>query len=307
MQYFDVVSKEWKRLTSLAPAPCKEKLHCAETIGSHMFVSTGYIPAVGCCIYSYDIERNVWKKHSHPHSSEEIWQLCTIGDYMYSANSGPCHLPQRYSCVEQEWQRFSKVNMTSASGNYHCYSGATELNSKFYVLYGHKSRTLQQAGWSPHNAVLYCFDPARNVWEERAQTCEPHFRSSLSVVNKRLYVAGGCKQINDRNESCGESACVEVYDEENNKWSVVDQKHIPANNLGAVEVEGKVYFIINNFPVDSGIRIPPGELYPVSLNKWKNLSKISKDAALCYAPLKKESFKTLWVRFIPSVPCTYIS
>ena len=42
-----------------------------------------------------------------------------------------------------------------------------------------------------------------------------------------------------------------------NSWSVVEQKHIPANNLGAVEIEGRVYFIINKFPVDSGIRNQP--------------------------------------------------
>ena len=89
----------------------------------------------------------------------------------------------------------------------------------------------------------------------------------------------------------GNFASVEVYDAENNKWSVVDQKHIPANNLGAVEIEGKVYFIINRFPVDSGIRIAPGAIYPVSLDKWKNLSNIPSNAALSYVPLKRESLK----------------
>ena len=64
-----------------------------------------------------------------------------------------------------------------------------------------------------------------------------------------------------------------------------------ANNLGAVEIEGRVYFIINNFPIDSGIRIPPGELYPVHLGEWKNLGKIDKSAVLCYLPVKRESLK----------------
>ena len=56
-------------------------------------------------------------------------------------------------------------------------------------------------------------------------------------------------------------------------WTVVDQSHILPNNLGAVQVEGSVYFIINNFPVDSGIRIPPGEVYPISLNEREDLRK----------------------------------
>ena len=86
-------------------------------------------------------------------------------------------------------------------------------------------------------------------------------------------------------------APVEVYDEVKNTWSVVEQKHIPPNKLGAVEIEGKVYFIINKYPVDSGIRIPPGELYPVHLGEWENLAKIANTAVLCHLPVKKESLK----------------
>ena len=80
-----------------------------------------------------------------------------------------------------------------------------------------------------------------------------------------------------------------MYDEENNTWSVVDQPHIPPNNLGATEVEGSVYFIINSFPLDSGIRIPPGEVYPVSLDEWENLGKVPKNAVLCHASVRREN------------------
>ena len=107
-------------------------------------------------------------------------------------------------------------------------------------------------------------------------------------MNGKLYVAGGKVYPNSDGSVYGNPAPVELYDEENNKWSVVDQKHIPENNLGAVEVDGRVYFIINKFPIDSGIRIPPGEVYPVSLHKWEKLGNISATAALCYAPIKKE-------------------
>ena len=111
-------------------------------------------------------------------------------------------------------------------------------------------------------------------------------------MNSRLYVVGGNDFCDISNGGLyGNFASVEVYDEKNNKWSVVDQKHIPANNLGAVEMEGKVYFIINRFPVDSGIRIPTGEVYPVSLDKWKNLSNIPAYSALCYVPVKRDSLE----------------
>ncbi len=127
----------------------------------------------------------------------------------------------------------------------------------------------------------------------KSTTCQPHFGSSLFVVNSRLYVAGGNVSINPSNHTpTGKPAPVEVYNEENNTWSVVEQKHIPSNNLGAVEIEERVYFIINKFPVDSGIRIPPGEMYPVSLDEWKNLGKINQNAVLCYLSVKRESLKS---------------
>ena len=115
-------------------------------------------------------------------------------------------------------------------------------------------------GYQP--AVLHCFDPAKNEWEEKARTCQPHFGSSLFEVNGKLFVAGGRCTPNHNY-----STPVEVYSEETNTWSVVKQEHIPANNLGAVEIEGKVYFIINQFPIDSGIRISPEERYPVPLDE----------------------------------------
>jgi len=71
--------------------------------------------------------------------------------------------------------------------------------------------------------------------EKKAKTCKPHFKSSLLAVNSKLYVAGGYDGTLQDNP-----AHVEVYDEEKNTWSVVEQKHIPPNNPNAVEIGGKV-------------------------------------------------------------------
>lgn len=281
MQYFDVESKTWKSLKSLAPAPQVTVCHCALTVGTKLFVSSGYE------IYSYNIEGNVWEKLAPP-AGGPVRNLCTVGDYMYAKSPKTRfskNILERYSYANQEWQSVSQLNITGD-----CYfSGATELRSKVYVLYGRKLTTGSSSVML--TAVLHCFDSNRNVWEEKAATCDSHVGSSLFVVNNRVHVAGGCKSV-DGNKPCGAPAPVEVYDEETNKWSVVDQKHIPPNNLGAVEIESKIYFIINKFPFDSGIRIPPGELYHVSLAKWKNLSNISDKAALCYMPVKTETLKT---------------
>ena len=279
MMYFDIEEKQWKQLSSLAPAAHAGDCYCAETVGGELFVATD------SCIYCYDIETDKWQKHEDP-TCRVVKSLCTVGDYMYAISSDCNQVTQRYNFPKLQWQSFAKVNVTSSG---YFYSGATALFSKVYVLYGHKRSQL--GGWLVQNAVLHCFDPATNVWQEKASTCRPHFGSSLFVVNGRLCVAGGFDYIDTNNRLCGYPAPVEVYDEDNNKWSVVDQKHIPQNTLGAVEIEGRVYFIINNFLIDSGIRIPSGEVYPVYLGDWKNLGNVANNAALCYVPLKRDSVK----------------
>ena len=125
--------------------------------------------------------------------------------------------PQRYSFAERQWQIFVKVNITSGSNECYHDSGLTFFHSKVYVLYGHESWS-NSSDHTMHNAVLHCFDPVRNVWEQKVSTCRPHFGSSLFAVNSKLYVAGGKKSVDDRGEPSGDLAPVEVNDEEKNKW-----------------------------------------------------------------------------------------
>ena len=99
--------------------------------------------------------------------------------------------------------------------------------------------------------------------------------SLLSITNS-VQLGGGGRGISTRNLN---PAPVEVYNEENNSWSVEEQGHFPPNNLGAV----------NKFPIDSGIRIPPGEAYNVSLNEWENMAEVMSDAVLCYLPVKEKT------------------
>lgn len=190
----------------------------------------------------------------------------------------------------------------------------TVLKSRIYVIHGYKKYEGDQhyRKWVDKPAVVHCFDPKYNEWKKIASTCHPHFGSCLFVVNNKLCVAGGNTYEQGYNcaleifEQGYKAAPVEVYDEATDTWSVEPQKHIPPNDLGAVEIEGRVYFIINKFPVDSGIRIPPEEMYQVDLSEWKNLSKVRvieghvrqeghKDhegsVVLCYLPVKRENLK----------------
>ena len=285
MQFFDVEAKAWKPLASTTPAIKAVNCYCAATSNNDLYVA-GF-GEDGQCIYRYDTEGSVWEKQPHPCFA--INNLCFVDNYLYAVSRDCNQFPQRYSFAKCHWEAYAKVGITSGQPWQFYNSGATVVNSKVYVLYGSK---LFAGGWCMQKARLHCFDPQKNKWEEKATTRKPHFGSSLFVVNNRLHVVGGYDFIAPDGALKGNPACVEIYDEEKKTWSVVEQNHIPPGNPNAVEIEGRVYFIINKFPVDSDIRIPPGELYPVHLGGWENLGKIAKTAVLCYLPVKRESLKS---------------
>jgi len=280
MQYFDVETKIW---SSSFPGTPQDNLTCccyAESVG--ILFAGGKDPD-GDCIYQYHMEKNLWERQ--PHNLGMAEKMCTLDDFVYAIMH--CNqLPQRYSFSKRQWQTFAKLGITADYENDFHNSGIAVLGGKVYVLHG--KRTRSNRDMNVQTAVLHCFDPSKNEWAKKGTTCQPHFGSSLLVVNSKLYVVGGRVHLSNYSAL----APVEVYDEKKNTWSVVEQNHIPPNNLGAVEIEEKVYFIVNKFPVDSGIRIPPGELYPVHLGEWGNLAKIAPNAVLCYMPVKREILKT---------------
>ena len=283
MQYFDVEVKTWKPLASTIPAI--EATHCyrAVSVGSRLFVAGN-----SNNIFQYDTETNKWTRL--PHSCSEIYSFCVIGDDMYAISPDLNQVLQRYNFAKRQWQ---SIALTDARGskNWAGCKGAI-VHSKLFVLYENRSQ-LQPGSFNPAN--LNSFDPVKNEWEVKATTCQPHFGSSLIVLNNRLYVAGGYDSFyldRGRTRPGGNPAPVEMYNDENNSWSIVEQKHIPPSDLGAVEIEGRIYFIINKFPVDSGIRIPPGKVHPIPLGEWENLRNIKHTAVLCYLAVKRESLNT---------------
>jgi len=284
MQYFDVETKIW---TSLAPVTPQNNLTCCCYAESAGILFAGGKDPDGDCIYQYHMEKNLWERQ--PHNLGTVEKMCTLDDFVYAIMH--CNqLPQRYSFSKRQWQTFAKVGITTDSNTDFHNSGIAVLGGKVYVLHGKRIRS--NRNMYAQTAVLHCFDPLKNEWAWKAGTRQFHYGSCLLVVNSKLYVVGGNVSIDSYGNLGGILAPVEVYDEKKNTWSVVEQKHIPPNNLGAVEIEGRVYFIVNKFPVDSGIRIPPGELYPVHLGGWENLAKIAPNAVLCYLPAKRESLKT---------------
>ena len=302
-QYFDVDTKLWKPLASVAQLDERIDVCCyAELIGSYLFVVTEVQMQVrndrDCVVYRYHILNNKWEKlpELKIRESYDLWEswntrtkicACSVSGYLYViTQSNP---PQRYSLSTGVWQAGEELNFVKnvqRDKERIDSVAATVMNCKIYVIHGYKA--VDDRKWVNKPAVVHCFDPEKNEWERKASTCHPHFGSSILVVNNRLCVAGGS---NSSRNFPGVPPPVELYDERKDTWSVVEQKHIPQNNLGAFEIERRVFFLINNFPIDSGIRIPPEENYPVHLGEWENLAKVSKNAVLCYLPVKRENLR----------------
>ena len=291
MQYFDVQSKSWKSLPTMAQLTDAKTCFCAELVGNYLYVAAK--KKNDCVVYRYHVVNSTWELLPPCFgSANRIDCLCCIEDHIYAIYKSvpPC----RYSVSTKQWQHVSKSRAVCNLGpKTFCNKAAVVFRSCVYVLYGQGVNNKQpgyEFNWEPKVAVLYRFDPKRNEWERRASTTDNHFGSSLVVVNNKLCVAGGkCSITWYDGEPGAKTASVEVYDEQKNTWSVVKQTHIPPNNLGAVEIEGRVYFIVNSFPLDSGIRIPPGEVYPVYLDEWANLGKIQTNSILCYVPIKMDN------------------
>ena len=268
---------------------------CAEVVGNYLYVAVTEEHTPGQIMYRYHMVRNVWEKLPRfQNNFIRVGCMSSVSEYIFAISD--TGLPQRYSLAQNDWQSGSKLPYDDQ--DILVYGTAVSMGSKIYVLHGcYKEERGRRR--SEKRAVVHCFDPLKNVWLKRASTLYPHFNSTLFVDNTKLYVGGGWDTVPSELSgyiwSSGGAAPVEVYNEESNSWYVVEQNRIPSNTLGAVELlGGKVYFIINKFPIDSGIRIPPNEVYKISLREWENsLEKIDHTAVLCYLSVKKEMLSTV--------------
>ena len=261
--------------------------YCAELIGNYLYVAAKKkMSYVICC---YDIVHNIWSTLPPiPGSSDiQIGSMCHIEDHLYVIYKSSA--PYRYNIATNQWQSIASPNaFCDLAQETFCNKAATVYKSCLYVLYAQGIQQVENLCYvyRPYNSLLYRFDPRRNVWEQKASTKTPHFGSSLLVVNNKLYVAGGSCSFKSCIYEPSSPAAIEVYNDQMNAWSVVQQMHIPQNDLGAVEIEGRGYFFINSFPVYSGVTIQPGDAYPVDLDEWKNLKTVHQNAVLCYFPIK---------------------
>ena len=137
------------------------------------------------------------------------------------------------------------------------------MKPKSFTIHGHKRNEGDwiSPNWVDKTAIVFCFDPTNNEWKQKESTCRPHLGSSLLVVNNRLHVVGGRISCFE-DHLCHIPAPVLMYNEKKHLVFSGTKRYFPKQAWCSGGLS-----LINKFPVDSGIRIPPGGRYPVPLSE----------------------------------------
>ncbi|KAI3452602.1 hypothetical protein Pfo_009266 [Paulownia fortunei] len=109
--------------------------------------------------------------------------------------------------------------------------GVVVLNGKLMVIAGYSVAD----GTGSVSADLYQYDSCLNSWSKLASMNVARHDFACAEVNGMIYAVGGCGME-------GESlSCAEVYDPDNDKWTVIESLRRPRWGCFACGVEGKLY------------------------------------------------------------------
>ena len=131
------------------------------------------------------------------------------------------------------------------------------INGKFYVSGG----TRASGGVDLLTAALQIYDPANNSWSSGAAMLAPRVDASGSVVDGKLYVAGG------HNTNYGIVTTPEIYDPVLNVWTMGASEPFPRTDAIAAAIGSKL-FVAGG--VTGGSTIGTLEVYTPSEVTWSS-------------------------------------
>jgi len=142
--------------------------------------------------------------------------------------------------------------------------GIGVVGGRLYVIGGYKQSALSV--WGPV-ATVYRYDPATDVWTERAPMPTARGALSVAVHDGKLYAIGGY-------EAKANSAAVEVYDPAANSWASRAPLPTPRDHLATATAAGKVYAIGGRLKGDYHRNLSVTEVYDPSSDKWSRTSDL---------------------------------
>jgi N-acetylneuraminic acid mutarotase len=142
--------------------------------------------------------------------------------------------------------------------------GIGVAGGRLYVVGGYK-----QSGLSVWGAVatVYSYNPASDVWTERAPMPTARGALSVTVHEGKLYAIGGY-------EGRANSAAVEVYDPERNSWTSRAPLPTPRDHLATATAAGKIYAIGGRLKGDYHRNLSVTEVYVPIADKWSRAADL---------------------------------
>ena len=107
MQYFDVETKTWKPLPSMAQLAEATECSCAEYVDNYLYVAAKN--GFDFFNYRYDTVNDSWEtlppilSHSD-FCNRQIDSLCFRDNFLYAISGGSTCVPFKYSLAKNNWQ-----------------------------------------------------------------------------------------------------------------------------------------------------------------------------------------------------------
>ncbi|KAL8550691.1 hypothetical protein ACS0TY_009192 [Phlomoides rotata] len=111
--------------------------------------------------------------------------------------------------------------------------GVVVLNGKLMVIAGYSVAD----GTGSVSSDLYQYDSCLGSWSKLASMNIGRYDFACAEVNGLIYAVGGCGTYRDS------LSCVEVYDPDTDKWTVIESLRRPRWGCFACGVEGKLYIM----------------------------------------------------------------
>jgi len=177
---------------------------------------------------------------------------------------------EEYDPASDQWSAKASMPM----GLHH--TGIGTVGGLLYVIGGYKQSA--QSIWQPV-ASVYAYDPATDVWTERAPLPTPRGALAVTEFDDKLYAVGGFGEN-------GNSAAVEIYDPAHDRWLPGAPLPTPRDHLAAVTLDRKIYAIGGRINGDYQRNLAVTEVYDPAMDRWERASPLpTARSGIAAAPL----------------------
>ena len=165
---------------------------------------------------------------------------------------------QEYDPATDQWTARAPMPV----GLHHVGLGVAD--GKLFVIGGYRQSGLSV--WHPV-ATVYVYNPATDIWAERAPMPTPRGALSVAQHDGKLYAIGGY----DRKANSG---AVEAFDPERNAWTVRAPLPTPRDHLAAATVAGNIYAIGGRLNGDYRQNLAVTEVYDPVTDRWSRVADL---------------------------------